>query len=145
MPKVISPEEPELTSEITRDFKAFIALKREIDNLTKAQNEIKARLNKVVEDYGDPDDKGHVWFNLDTEIDGYVAMQRQRRVSQQLDDEAAQRILASKGLSDRCYVMQPVLQEDEVMACLYEGTLTEDEVDEMFPKKITWAFVPSKG
>lgn len=145
MPKVISKEEPELGDDISREFRAFVALKREIENLTKAQNEIKARLVEVVKQYGEPDDKGHVWFNLEDPVDGYTAMQHQRRVSQQLDELAAERILAEKNLRDRCFVMQPVLQEDEVMACLYEGLITEEEVDEMFPKKITWAFVPSKG
>lgn len=145
MPKVIKKEEPVLTDEISRDFKAFVTLKREIETLTKAQNEIKARLVDVVERYGEADDKGHVWFNLADQIDGYVAMQRQRRVSQKLDEAVAEALLTSKDLFDRCYSMQPVLQEDEVMACLYEGLLTEEEIDEMFPKTITWAFVPSKG
>ena len=45
----------------------------------------------------------------------------------------------------RCYTIQPVLNEDEVMACLYEGLLTEAEVDMMFTKKIVWAFIPSKS
>jgi hypothetical protein len=39
----------------------------------------------------------------------------------------------------------PVLDEDADMACLYEGLLSEEDVDTMFPKKITWAFVPSKS
>lgn len=145
MPKVIKKEDPELTDETGRDFKAFITLKREIEALTKAQNEIKARLNDIVERYGDVDDKGHVWLNLEAPVDGYVAMQRQRRVSQKLDELAAERILTEAKLYDRCYIMQPVLQEDEVMACLYEGLISEDQIDEMFPKTITWAFVPSKG
>jgi hypothetical protein len=41
--------------------------------------------------------------------------------------------------------MEPVLNEDQVMACLYEGLLTEEDVDSMFPKKIIWAFIPSKS
>ena len=40
--------------------------------------------------------------------------------------------------------MMPVLKEDEVMACLYEGLITEEEVDKMFPKKVSYAFLTSK-
>ena len=36
--------------------------------------------------------------------------------------------------------MVPVLVESEVMACLYDGLLTEEEIDEMFPKSVSYAF-----
>jgi hypothetical protein len=41
--------------------------------------------------------------------------------------------------------MVPMLDEAEVMACLYEGLLTEEEIDEMFPKKVSYAFLTSKA
>ena len=84
-------------------------------------------------------------MQLDEEVDGYRALQRQRRVSQKLDPEAAETLLKAKGLDARCYQLLPVLDEDAVMSCLYEGLLTEEEVDAMFPKSIVWAFVPSKS
>ena len=31
------------------------------------------------------------------------------------------------------------------MACLYDGLLTESDIDSMFSKKEIWAFVPNKG
>ena len=72
-------------------------------------------------------------------------MQRQRRVSQSLDMDTAILTLTKRGLADRCIRSVPTVDEDEIMSCLYEGKLTEEEVDAMFPKKITWAFIPSKG
>jgi hypothetical protein len=78
-------------------------------------------------------------------VDGYRSLQRQRKVSQSLDPAEANRILTAKGLADRCYSMEPVLNEDQVMSCLYEGLLTEEDIDTMFPKKIIWAFIPSKS
>jgi hypothetical protein len=41
--------------------------------------------------------------------------------------------------------MVPMLDESEVMACLYEGLLTEEEIDSMFPKSVSYAFIPSKS
>lgn len=126
-------------------FREFISYKKRIDDLTKVQNELKAELNSYVEEHGEPDDKGHVWVNLPEEVDGYTAMQRQRRVSQSLDMDTAILTLTKRGLADRCIRSVPTVDEDEIMSCLYEGKLTEEEVDAMFPKKITWAFIPSKG
>lgn len=143
MPKIIPQEESRFEDKTVADFRAFVKLKAQIDDLTKMQTEIKNRLVEVLEANGDVDDKGHVWYDIDG-VDGYSGMQRQRRVSQKLDMDAAQDILDNTGLSDRCVKMVPSLNEDEVMACLYEGLLTEEQVDAMFPKTITWAFIPVK-
>lgn len=144
MPKIIPQEQSRFEDPTTADFRAFIKLKKQIEDLTKMQNEIKTRLVETVEQHGDVDDKGHLWFDLPEEIEGYKGMQRQRRVSQKLDMDAATELLEKANLSDRCVKMVPSLDEDEVMACLYEGLLTEEDVDTMFPKTITWAFIPVK-
>jgi hypothetical protein len=143
MPKIVRQED-RFEDPHVRDFKTFISLKKQIDDLTKVQSEYKERLISFVESNGDTDDKGHIWYDLPEEFEGYKGMQRQRRVSQKLDIDAAQDILNDLGLSDRCIKMVPSLDEDEVMACLYEGLLTEEQIDKMFPKTITWAFVPVK-
>jgi len=58
--------------------------------------------------------------------------------------DAAVAILATKGLADRCIKTLPTVDEDEVMACLYDGLLTEGDVDKMFPKTVTYAFYTKK-
>lgn len=144
MPRIIDSENARSYDNVAADFSEFILLKKQIDELTKRQTEIKTRLSAVVEELGEADDKGHVWYELPQEIEGYVAMQRQKRVSQKLDEETAEALLKERELYDRCFRLLPVLDEDEVMACLYEGLITESDVDAMFPKSISWAFVPTK-
>lgn len=144
MPNVIEREEPKDLGFMTKVID-FITLKRRIDDMTKESSAIKAELSDLVDTEGEPDENGHLWLRLPHEVDGYTSLQRQRRVSQSLDQETAEELLKKKGLYDRCFVMEPVLKEDEVMACLYEGLLTEEEIDEMFPKKVSWAFIPSKA
>lgn len=143
MPNIIPPDRVPTNSVLSK-VKSFIMLKRQIEDLTKEQGELKSFLSNLVDTEGEPDDKGHLWYPLEQEVDGYRSLQRQRKVTQSLDSEVATRILGEKGLAERCYSWQPVLKEDEVMACLYEGTLTEEDIDAMFPKKIVWAFIPSK-
>jgi hypothetical protein len=147
MAKIAEPtRKPEVNvNPLVAKFREFISYKKRVDEFTKKQNEIKAELNDYVEEHGEVDDKGHVWVTLPEEVDGYVSMQRQRRVSQSLDIDTAILTLTKRGLADRCIRSVPTVDEDEIMSCLYEGKLTETEVDAMFPKKITWAFIPSKG
>jgi len=56
----------------------------------------------------------------------------------------AEDLIEKKGLTDRLYKTVRIVDEDELMAALYEGLLTEEEVDEMFPAKVVWALMLSK-
>lgn len=144
MPNVIKKEDPKDTS-FMRKVTDFITVKRLIDDKTKEKAAIQTELADLVDEVGQPDEKGHLWLHLPHEVDGYTALQRQRKVSQTLDEDTARELLESKGLYSRCFEMQPVLKEDEVMSCLYEGLLTEEDIDKMFPKKVSWAFIVSKA
>lgn len=144
MPNVIErqdPQDPGFMPKVSQ----FISLRSRIDDLSKERDSIKADLSELVDDIGEPDEKGNLWLRLPHEVDGFTSLQRQRKVSQSLDEGTATELLKEKGLFDRCFVMMPVLKEDEVMACLYEGLITEEEVDKMFPKKVSYAFLTSKA
>lgn len=145
MPKVVSTKRSvkEESGLITK-VRKFIYLKGQIEDLTKQQTVIKTELSTLVDEQGEFDARGHKIYELPEEVDGYVSLQRQRKVSQKLDPEEAERILKEKGLTARCYKLLPVLDEDAVMSCLYEGLLTEQDIDTMFPKSETWAFIPLK-
>jgi len=147
MPEVIGKELPTLetldVSDLDTKYREFVLLKKSIDDLIARQNILKKDLSSFVDDNGLEDDKGHKWFDM-PEYQGYVGMQRQRRVSQKLDEEAAHELLREKGLTARCFELRPVLNEEAVMECLTEGLLTEDDVDSMYPQTITSAFILKK-
>jgi hypothetical protein len=144
MPQIESSPRKISANPLLAKVREYLTYKKKIDELSKSQSEIKNELMEEVENNGVEDDKGHLWLELPEEVDGYVSLQRQRRVSQKLDMDAAVVLLATKGLADRCIKALPTVDEDEVMACLYEGKLSEKDIDTMFPKTVTWAFVPSK-
>lgn len=144
MPRVVTREEPKDNTFMTK-VAAFLSLRSRIDDLTKEKASIQSDLSELVDTTGEPDEKGNLWIHLPHEVDGYTALQRQRKVSQVLDQEVAENILKNKNLFERCYKMQPVLKEDEVMAAHFEGLISEEEIDKMFPNKVTWAFVPKKA
>lgn len=145
MPNIIPPDRSVKEDKtILGTVRRYIHLKRQVDDLVKEQTVIKTELSEIVDSQGEFDSRGHKILELPEEVDGYVSLQRQRRVSQRLDEDEAKRIITDKNLTDRCYKLTPVLDEDAVMACLYEGLLTEEDIDTMFPKTETWAFVPLK-
>ena len=145
MPKVIERNLPTEGNPIVNKVRKYVSLRGRIEDLTKEQSVLKIELAEIVDNEGTPDEKGHIWYSLPEEVDGYRSLQRQRKVSQKLDEDTARTILKQKGLTDRCYKLVPVLDESEVMACLYEDLLSEEEVDSMFPKSVSYAFIPSKS
>lgn len=144
MPTVIERQDPQDQGFMPK-VSEFISLRSRIDDMSKQRDSIKADLSELVDTVGEPDEKGNLWLRLPHEVDGFTSLQRQRKVSQSLDEDIATELLKEKGLFDRCFAMMPVLKEDEVMACLYEGLITEEEVDKMFPKKVSYAFLTSKA
>jgi len=130
--------------QIDKMFREYLNIKTLADDTTARANQIKAELNQAVEALGQVDDRGHVWLELSEEIGGYYSLQRQKRISKSLDEQVAEKILAERQLTDLCYKTIQVLDEDAIMAMLYEGRLTDEDIDVMFPSKVTWAFVPSK-
>ena len=144
MPNVIERNLPKDGNTVVSKVRKYITLKGRIDDLTKEQSVLKTELSDLVDSQGTPDEKGHIWYSLPEEVNGVTSLQRQRRVTQKLDTDVAEAILKDKGLASRCYKLVPVLDEAEVMACLYEGALTEEEIDTMFPKSVSYAFIPSK-
>lgn len=147
MAKVAQPaREPQhkQESDLLKKIREFLNYKSQIDKLTKASNEIKGDLMEAVELHGEEDTEGHYWLNLPEEINGYSSLQRQRRVSKKFDMEEAERILKERGLYETCVEMVPMVNEEKVLAALYTGQISEEEIDAMYPKTVTWAFVPSK-
>jgi hypothetical protein len=133
------------------DKKEFISyvrqnatLKEEAERLTARQNDVKKRIQQGIDVLGEVDSRGHIVVEIDDDVTGIGKVIRQRRVSKSLDMEIAEQVLEAKGLSERCVKMVPVLDEDEIMAAFYEGELTEEDIDSMFPTKVTWALVFNK-
>lgn len=119
----------------------FVALKDEINLLTNRQKEIKERLITVLKEYGEVDGRGHVVLEVNDPVTGVEKITHQRKVSKSLDMDTAEKILTEKNLKEKCLVMVPTLDEAEIMASFYRGELTEEDIDAMFPSKVSYAFV----
>ena len=116
-------------------------LKDRLDELTSLQSDVKKNLKQGIEELGEADDRGHIVVDINDEVSGIARVMNQKRVSKTLDIEVAEKILTERGIHDRCITMVPVLNEDEIMAAFYEGVISEEDIDTMFPAKVTWALV----
>ena len=141
-----SPEEPRNTDEtdLIARTKKYAFLKSQLDYLEKEQKALREELFAVLDGEGEVDDKGNVMIQLPQEVDGFNSIIKQRRVTRKVDELKAEEIIAAHGLEETLYKTVRVVDEDALMAALYEEVLTEEEVDEMYPPKVVWALVLKK-
>ena len=121
---------------LQKEVQQFVALKDEINLLTNRQKEIKERLVASLKEYGEVDGRGHIVLEVNDPITGTEKITHQRKVSKSLDMDVAEKIL-----KEQCIKMVPMLDEAEIMASFYRGDLTEEDIDAMFPSKVSYAFV----
>ena len=127
-------------SVVKNNVRQYLAIKGEINLLSSRQNELKARLDSAMEDV-EVNESGHRVLVIKDDVTGDVKITRQRKVSKNLDIDKAEEVLAKKGIKDACIKMVPVLDEDAIMSAFYEGYLTEEDIDAMFPSKTSYAFI----
>lgn len=98
----------------------------------------------TVESYGYEDDKGNGWIDLPESVDGIVAIQRQKRVGQTINEERAETLLKKKGIYKECTTTIVVLDEDAIRKAVFTGKISQEELDSLVDSKVTYALVPTK-
>jgi uncharacterized protein YebE (UPF0316 family) len=129
---------------LIKDAREFSFLKQQIDFLEKQSKEVRERLFAQLDEIGEVDDKGNIIIELPEEVNGFGALVKQRRVSRKIDEIIADEVITEKGMEDQLYKTIRVVDEDALMAALYNDELTEAEIDLMYPQKIVWALVMNK-
>ena len=129
---------------IIKDAREYSFLKQQIDFLEKQQKEVRERLFSTLDEMGEVDDKGNIIIELPEEVNGFGALVKQRRVSRKIDELVADEIITEKSMEEQLYKTIRVVDEDALMAALYNDELTEAEIDLMYPQKIVWALVMNK-
>lgn len=126
--------------DIASTVRQYLSLKDEATLLTNRTEQLKEQLLAAV-DKEETDDRGHKKLIVEDKIKGTVTLTKQRKVIKNLDIQIAENILTSKGIKDKCLKMVPVLDEAAIMSSFYEGLLTEEDIDSMFPAKVIYAFL----
>ena len=142
----VKPEEPRNAEQdsLINQTKEYAFIKAQLEYLEKQQKELREKLFEVLDTSGETDDKGNIVLELPKEVEGYLSVVKQKRVTRKVDEFVAEEIITAKGMEDTLYKTIRVVDEDALMAALYNDELTEDEIDQMYPQKITWALILSK-
>jgi len=130
--------------DLESQVREYIKLKSTMEVLETRQKELREKLFEKIDENGFEDDKGNVILELASTIEEVVRLEKQRRVTRKIDETKADEIIAEKQLEGTVYEMKRVINEDALMAAHYEGKISEDEIDEMFPAKIVWALTTKK-
>ena len=125
---------------LKKNARQFLALKGEMSALADRQSELKKLMTQDL-DAVEPNESGHRVVEFEDDTIGNIKITKQRRVSKTLDMDIADQILTNKGIKNTCVKMIPTLDEAAIMAAFYEGYLTEEDIDTMFPAKETFAFI----
>lgn len=141
---VESPMPTTVAADFNTEATAYVRMRDRIEGLEKQKKSLRDRLMAFIETYGYDTSNGSLALDLPKPVAGVVRLVRQRSAKKDLDADAAEQILRSRGLWDRCTTTVRVLNEDEIMACLYEGELTDGDMEEMFPVKEIYSLVAKK-
>jgi hypothetical protein len=133
------------TTQIQAYIRQYAGLRDQLKETTERQSQIKTLLEQEIDASGEVDGRGHITLEVGDETVGVASISKQKRVSQSLDIDVAESLLKEKELYDLCITMVPQINEDAIMASYYEGKLTEEDIDKMFNKKVSYAFLLNKG
>jgi hypothetical protein len=128
-----NPDDP--NAQITE----YIRLVASIDHMDERRKELREKIFSYLEDEGYEDEKGNLQLPLANPIEGVLRIEKSGRRTRKLDEMKAEEIIESNNLGESVYKMVRVIDEDALMAAHYEGKLTEEELDEMFPVSVVWA------
>ena len=122
--------------EVEKIAKQYMVVKAEADFILERQNELKARLKDAVEKIGEVTAKGHKTLQF-----GDIKLTNQRKESTPLDVDVATEILNKHGLYDECVETIERLDQNAILVAYQKDLLTAEELELMFPKKVTYAFL----
>jgi len=131
-------------SEIKEWFSQWATLDTEEKRLARRKKELRDRLMATLEEHGRETEEGHTFLDLPEPVGGFNAIKRESRRSYTLDAEAALALAQERGIEDEVVEYIPTIDETALMAQVYNGTVTPEEVDALYTEKVTYAFKPVK-
>jgi hypothetical protein len=120
---------------LTRLVEDFVSQKKLLSQLETRVDKIKKELSTVVEQYGTPDDSGHIWLNI-----GGHELKRERRVSKSFNSTQAEDWAREQGLWDDVKEVIERLSEDKLLQMAWEDKALLTTVQTFYTEKETWAF-----
>jgi hypothetical protein len=135
-------------------FDKYLAEAREILTIKVQKATLDAReivlkktLMEILEKAGEPygPNGQHRTIAFPAPIKGFARLVRQTKVSDGVDEVKAEAVARQKGIYDRLFKPVMALDQSAVMVAVEEGLITERELEDIFPRRVSYAFVPEKA
>jgi hypothetical protein len=130
---------------IRKEVQQYVFLKEEVTAIEARVGTLRKRILAVVQEIGEENEKGSLVLPINDNVSNTANVVKQRRVSKAFDEDKANDLLKEKGLFETVTKTIIVLDQDAVMAAYYDGKLTDEDIETMFPEKVTWALILEKN
>jgi hypothetical protein len=130
-----------------REAREMVLVREQKTRIANREAELKGVLMGVLRDYGDTSGTSgqHRQIMFPRPIRGIAGFVRQAKVVNEVDEVKAEAIARERGIYERLFKPVPTLDDSAVLVALAEGLLTESDVEAIFPKKTTYAFIAEKA
>lgn len=138
------PVDDEKYAAISREM---IMLREQKAVIEKREAALKKELMEILERIGTPygDSGQHRTIEFLEPIRGIARFVRQTKSTVTTDLFRAEAIARQKKIYNRLFKPVPTLDEGAVMVAREQGLLTDADVDEIFPRKVSYSFVVEKA
>jgi len=136
----------------------YIANRSIGERATWHEGKLKKMMMDELADFGELQEGGHRTMHLSGEpivFHSYktgkpvaktiVGVERKRRASQSLNEDATLELLKAKGLMDQCTEVVVVINEDAILAANFEGKISDDELAKLYSESESFAFYLIEG
>lgn len=130
-------------------FTQHLALKADAAKVTERSDSLKKRLKEWLPGAKGTyqNDQGSIFYDLDETVEvagqSYKGMELRRAVQPTFDDEKAEKVLKARGVY--LEAVSNYVDQNKVLRLHQEGKISDDDLDEMFGEKESFAFWPVKG
>jgi hypothetical protein len=138
-------DEREMDSYLSK-AREMLVLRENKAVLEQREKQLKSDLMDMLVEYGQPygPEGQHRSIDFPGPVRGYVRLVRQSKSSVSVDGARAEAIARQKGLYDRLFKPVMTLDQDAVTVALLEGLISDSEMESIFPRKTSSAFVMEK-
>jgi hypothetical protein len=130
---------------LRQEVQQYVSLKEDVSFIEERVATLRKRILATVEELGEPNEKGSLVLPINDAKTNTGNVVKQRRVSKVFDEDKADNLLKEKGLFESVTKTITVLDQDAVMAAYYDGKLTDEDIESMFPEKVSWALILEKN
>lgn len=105
-----------------------------MDGLEKRMSGYKDALIAILNQYGKPDEKGHMWVEFED-----IEIKRERRVSRSFNASAAEAWAKENGHWDTVKEVIEVVNEDKILGLAWNNDELQEIIKTFYAEKETWA------